>query len=136
MHNAMALAEGYEQLGMQERAAATRARGAEISDRLGDDKNLDADRDALFARAFVHGMNGNAREGAALLDAAIDVGFGRYLWLTANLMKGKAFRAPEFADPVQKLERIIAAQREVVAAQDARNDFRAEFERMLNEPPD
>lgn len=131
-----ALAEGYEQLGMQERAAATRARGAEISDRLGDDKNLDADRDALFARAFVHGMNGNAREGAALLDAAIDVGFGRYLWLTANLMKGKAFRAPEFADPVQKLERIIAAQREVVAAQDARNDFRAEFERMLNEPPD
>ncbi len=131
-----ALADGYEQLGMHERAAATRARGAEISDRLGDDKNLDADRDALFARAFVHGMNRNAREGAALLDEAIDAGFGRYLWLTANLMTGKAFRAPEFADPVQKLERIIAAQREVVAAQDAQNDFRAEFERMLNEPPD
>jgi hypothetical protein len=128
-----ALADGYEQLGMQEHAAATRARGAEISDRLGDDKNLDADRDALFARAFVHGLNGNAREGAALLNEAIDVGFGRYLWLTANLMKGRAFAAPEFADAVRRLETIIAGHREVVEAQDANDDFRAEFERMLEE---
>jgi hypothetical protein len=51
-------------------------------------------------------------------------------------MRGKAFRAPEFADSVQKLESILAAQRDVVAAEDAKNDFRAEFEQMLKEPPD
>jgi TolB-like protein len=130
------LADGYEQLGMHERATATRTRGIQISDRLRDDEAFDADIESLFARAFVHGMSGDAIEGAALLDAAIDAGFGRLPWITVNLMRGKAFRAPEFADSVQKLESILAAQRDVVAAEDAKNDFRAEFEQMLKEPPD
>lgn len=131
-----ALADGYEQLGVHESADAARAHGAEIANRLGDDKNLDADQDALFARAFVHGINGNTRDGANLLNAAIDAGFGRYPWLTTNLLRSKAFLAPEFAGPVKKLERIIAEQRDIVAAKNAQNDFRAKFERLLNEPSD
>jgi hypothetical protein len=78
-------------------------------------------------------MHGNGVEGATLLDAAIDAGFGRYPWLTTNLLRGKAFRASEFTGPVQRLETIIAEQLELVEAQDASEDFRAEFERMLDE---
>ena len=130
------LADGYEQMGMHERAELTRTRGHHIAERLSDDEELAADRDTLYARAFAHGMGGDAVEGAALLDAAIDAGFGRYTWITIDLLQSKAFQAPEFAGARQRLETIIAEQREVVAAQDKENDFRVEFERMLNEPPD
>jgi hypothetical protein len=127
-----ALADGYEQLGLHERAATTRARGAEIADRLGEDDQFDSDQDALYTRAFVKGMSGNAVEGAALLDAAIVAGYGRILLpLTSDAMQSKAFQAPEFSRVIQRLEAILAGQREIVAAENKKNDFRAEFERML-----
>ena len=130
------LADGYEQMGMHERAEMTRARGHQIAGRLSDDEELAADRDTLYARAFAHGMSGDSVEGAALLDAAINTGFGRYSWITVDLLQSKAFQAPEFAGARQRLETIIAEQREVVAAQNKEKDFRVEFERMLNESPD
>jgi TolB-like protein len=131
-----ALADGYEQMGMHERAAATRARGYQIAERISENEQFNDDKDALDARAYVQGIHGNAVAGAALLDAAIDAGFGRYPWLTTNLMEGKAFHAPEFTGPVQKLETIIAEQRGLVEAQDASDDFRADFERMLEDSTD
>ena len=127
------LADGYEQLGEHERATAIRTRATNIAEQsLGDGESA-SDPQVLFAQAFVYGTNGRAVEGAAALNAAIDNGFDRYLEVTADPILSKAFTAPEFASAVKRLETLIAEHRKVVEAQDKIDDFRTEFERMLEE---
>jgi hypothetical protein len=81
-------------------------------------------------RAQNFGLRGDFAAAADALEAAIEVGWLRYIWVMGNPMWTEMIAYPRIARMLEDVKVEVERQRAVVQQADAEHDFRAEFAEM------
>jgi tetratricopeptide (TPR) repeat protein len=88
----------------------------------------------LFAQNF--GLRGDFDAAADALEAAIKVGWLRYIWVMNDPTWAETITHPRIARMLDDVKVELERQRAVVEQADAEHDFRAEFEALRSAPGD
>jgi TolB-like protein/tetratricopeptide (TPR) repeat protein len=123
------LAYGYQQVGRDDEANALLTRLYEhLSVLVVEQKMNSAELHHLRAQNF--GLRGDFAAAADALEAAIEVGWLRYIWVMGNPMWTEMIAYPRIARILEDVKVEVERQRAVVQQADAEHDFRAEFAEM------
>ena len=120
------LAYGYQQVGRDDEANALLARLYEHLNELVIEQKLNSG-EVHFLRAQNLGMRGEFDAAADALEAAIEVGWNWYFWVTGSPLWTETIAYPRIASMLDGVKVELERQRAVVERADAEHDFRAEL---------
>jgi len=123
------LAYGYQQVGRDEEANALLARLYEHLNALFVEQKMNSG-ELHHLRAQNFGLRGDFAAAADALEAAIEVGWLRYIWVMGNPMWTEMIAYPRIARILEDVKVEVERQRAIVQQADAEHDFRAEFEAL------
>ena len=120
------LAFAYQQVGRDDEANALLNRLQEqLNILVVEEKMISGDVHHLRAQNF--GMRGDFDAAADALEAAIEAGWLRYLWVTGNPVWAETIANPRIARLLDDVKTELERQRAAVEQADAEHDFRAEL---------
>jgi TolB-like protein/Flp pilus assembly protein TadD len=129
------LAYAYQQLGRDDEANVLLTRLHEqLNVLLVEQKLNSTNLHQLRAQNF--GLRGDFDAAADALEAAIKVGWLRYIWVMGNPTWTETIAYPRIARMLDDVKVELERQRAVVEQADAEHDFRAEIEAMRSAPGD
>ena len=127
------LAYGYQQVGRDDEANALLARLYEHLNALVVEQKMNTG-DLHHLRAQNFGMRGEFAAAADALEAAIKVGWLRYIWVMGNPLWTEIITYPRIAGMLDDVKVELERQRAIVEQVDAEHDFRAELEALRSAP--
>ena len=129
------LAYAYQQVGRDDEANVLLTRVHEQLNVLVVEQNMDfGPLHHLLAQNF--GLRGDFDAAADALEAAIKVGWLRYIWVMNDPTWAQTIADPRIARMLDDVKVELERQRAVVEQADAEHDFRAEFTAMRGAPGD
>jgi len=123
------LAYAYQQVGRDDEADVLLNR---LHERLNEsvvERNIDFGP-LHHTRAQNFGLRGDFDAAADALEAAIEAGWSRYIWVMNNPSWTETIAQPRIARMLDDVKVELERQRAIVEQADAEHDFRAEFEAM------
>jgi TolB-like protein len=123
------LAYSYQQVGRDDEANALLARLDEHLNLLVVEQTMNS-ADVHHLRAQNFGMRGDFEAAAEALEAAIETGWLRYIWVMGNPIWTETIAYPRIASKLEEVKVELERQRAVVEQADAEHDFRAELDAL------